>query len=140
MLYPDKFEEVLAAQPSKAECCTTVAPVPVTAIVAGETVALLVIVTVPLEAVVPVGANVKDSVTFCPGVSVTGGVTPLDPKPVPVTATFEIVKLELPELVSVTVWVPGRTVVDAAKTHVIRAHTQNKCRSNAGPGQRNRSR
>lgn len=106
MLYPDKFEEVLAAQPSKAECCTTVAPVPVTAIVAGETVALLVIVTVPLEAVVPVGANVKDSVTFCPGVSVTGGVTPLDPKPVPVTATFEIVKLELPELVSVTVWVP----------------------------------
>jgi hypothetical protein len=83
--------------------------------VAGEAVALLVIVTVPLAAVVPVGANVKVRVTDCPGVIVTGGVTPLVPKPVPVTVTFEIVKFELPVLDRVTVCVPVEPSVTLPK-------------------------
>jgi hypothetical protein len=112
-LYPDTVD-VLAAHPSVTECCAAT-PVPVTAMVAGEAVALLVIVTVPLAAVVPVGANVKVRVTVCPGVIVTGGVTPLVPKPVPVTATFEIVKFELPVLDRVTGCVPVEPSVTLPK-------------------------
>jgi hypothetical protein len=98
---------VLAVHPRVTECCTAATPVPETEMLAGEAVALLVIVTVPLAAVVPVGANVTVSVTFCPGVSVSGGVTPLMPKPKPVvTLAPEIVKFALPLLVSVTVCVP----------------------------------
>ncbi len=104
-MYPDTVE-VLAVQPSVAKCATAATPVPDTEMVEGEEVALLAIVTVPLAVVVPVGANVKVSVTFCPGVNVSCAVTPLSLKPVPTTLTLEIVRLELPELLSVTACVP----------------------------------
>ncbi len=116
-MYPITVDELDVPAPhvSVAECCTTATPVPATAIVAGDSVALLVIVTVPLSAAAAVGVNVRVKVTVCPGVIVTGGVTPLVVKPVPVTATFEIVRLELPVLESVTDCVPAVFTVTLPK-------------------------
>jgi len=70
--------------------------------VAGEFVALLVIVTLPVTLPVAAGAKVTFKVAVCPGVRIVPADTPLALKPAPEMLTFEIVTLELPELVSVT--------------------------------------
>ena len=61
-----------------------------------------VTVTLPLALAVDVGAKVTVKVEACPGVSVTGVVIPLSVKPVPLTATFEIVRAEPPVFVTVS--------------------------------------
>ena len=121
MLYPATVVELDVPAPhvSVAECCTAATPVPVTAIVAGDSVALLVIVTVPLSAAAVVGENVRVKGRFCPGVIVTGAVTPLVLKPVPVTAMFEIVRLELPVSESVTLCVPIVSTVTLPKLTLV---------------------
>lgn len=70
---------------------------------AGELVALLVTVTVPLAFPPAVGANVTVRLADWLGVKVRPDDTPLSPKPAPETCTLEIVMFELPLFVSFTV-------------------------------------
>ena len=60
-------------------------PVPLRAIAAGEPVALLVTLTLPLELPVAVGANTTPNVKVCEGFNVAGTLTPLRVYPVPLT-------------------------------------------------------
>jgi hypothetical protein len=62
-----------------------------------------VTVTVPLNAVTLVGANLTVNVVLCPGVNVTGGVIPETLNPGPDSATAEIVALVPPVFVRVSV-------------------------------------
>jgi len=71
--------------------------------VAGEPAALLATVTVPLSEPAAVGENTTLKVRFCPAVSVTGVPAPLRMKPDPVSVMLEMVTLEFPVLVTVTV-------------------------------------
>lgn len=61
-----------------------------------------VTVTLPLALAVDVGAKVTVNVDVCPGVNVTGVVMALNVNPVPVIATFEIVRAEPPVFVTVS--------------------------------------
>ena len=70
--------------------------------VAGEPVALLVTLTLPLSVPAAVGENTTPKVRFCPAVSVTGVPAPLREKPLPVSVMLEMVMLEFPVLVTVT--------------------------------------
>lgn len=70
--------------------------------VAGELVALLVIVRVPVVLPAVVGVNVTATTTDCPAASICPELIPLKLKPEPVMATCEIVTLELPLLVTLT--------------------------------------
>jgi len=99
-LYPDTVD-VLAIQVSVTECCTT--PVPDSVTVAGDPVALLVIEMLPLTLPATVGLNVTDRVRFCDGDKVTGVLPPVIKKPAPVKVICEMLTLELPVLVMVTV-------------------------------------
>jgi len=73
--------------------------------VAGEPVALLVTVTVPLLEPAAVGEYSTLKVRLCPTASVTGVPAPLSAKPDPVSVMLEIVTLALPVLLTVTVCV-----------------------------------
>ena len=72
------------------------------ATVAGEFVALLVTVTLPFTLPAAVGANAMLSVADWLGVRTVPAVTPLALNPAPVTATLDMVMLEFPLFVSVT--------------------------------------
>ena len=80
-------------------CCT---PLPERVTVAGEFVALLLAVTLPVMLPVAEGAKLTLKVAFCPGVRTVPVETPLTLKPAPDTLTPEIATLELPEFVRVT--------------------------------------
>ena len=54
------------------------APVPLSAIVAGEPAALLVTLTLPLAAPAAVGANTTLNVSVCDGFNVAGSVAPFN--------------------------------------------------------------
>jgi hypothetical protein len=69
---------------------------------AGEFVALLVTVTLPVTLPVAAGTKVTLKVAVCPGVRMVPADTPPALNPAPEMVTFEIVKLELSEFVSVT--------------------------------------
>src|SRR3989442_1768318 len=79
-------------------------------IIAGEFAALLTTETLPVT--LPPPAGVKATIKFvdCPPSRVIGGVRPLVLKPGPETWTWEMLTLELPELVRVTVCVLLPTV------------------------------
>ena len=62
-----------------------------------------VTVTVPLNVLADVGANVTVNDVLCPGVSVTGGAIPEMLNPVPAAAAAEIVALVPPVFVTVSV-------------------------------------
>jgi hypothetical protein len=94
--------EVLAVHDRLTLWVTVTTPLPERVIVAGEPVALLVIVTLPLTLPVAVGLNITLKVNFCNGVSVTGTLTPLSVYPVPAAPIAEICTFELPVLVIVT--------------------------------------
>ena len=82
----------------------TCVPVPESAIVVGELVALLATVTCAPVTLPPlVGANVTVSVAVCCGIKTVPAETPLVLKPAPVVLTEEIVTFELPLFVRVTV-------------------------------------
>lgn len=83
-------------------CCTGAAtPLPDTAIVAGEPVALLTIVRVPDADPATVGLNCTVSVMLWDGVSVTAD-PPVNANCAPLNVTLEIATLELPVLETVT--------------------------------------
>jgi hypothetical protein len=79
-------------------------PVPVSATVAGEPGALLVMVRFPLALPVDVGENCALNVLACPGFKVSGRVNPLVLKALPVTLTWETVNAAVPVLLSWIVW------------------------------------
>ncbi len=70
----------------------------------GEFVALLATVMLPVALPAAAGSNVALNETLCPLERITPTAPPAL-NPAPETTTFEIVTLELPVLVSVTVWV-----------------------------------
>ncbi len=80
-----------------------VTPVAVAGIFRVGLAPLDVIVTLPLAAPGTVAVNCKLNVVLWPAVRVRGKVSPLSVKPVPVAAAAEIVRLDPPELVSVSV-------------------------------------
>jgi hypothetical protein len=69
----------------------------------GELVALLATETLPVTLPAAAGANVAVKAAVCPGAKMSPEETPLALKPEPDTVTFEIVTLEFPAFVSVTV-------------------------------------
>lgn len=70
-------------------------------------VALLVMVTLPVDVVAVVGSNCRLRVAVCPGVRVSGVLTPEALKPVPLRASPLMVTGAVPEEVRVTGWVAG---------------------------------
>jgi hypothetical protein len=79
-------------------------PVPLSAMVAGELVALLVTVTPPLKLPLAVGANATSNEVDCPALNVMGD-SPLTVNPLPVTLSFDTETLPVPVFVRVTVFV-----------------------------------
>lgn len=86
------------------ECETCWTPVPDREIVAGEFLALLVTVTLPVTLVVDDGVKLTIKVVDCPGVKIRPEETPLAVNPAPEMETFETVTFELPVLENVTLW------------------------------------
>jgi hypothetical protein len=77
-------------------------PVPLSDIPNGELPALLTTETPPVALPAAVGAKVTLNDALCPAARVSGTEIPLLVKPVPVTLTWEMLTLPLPEFVSVT--------------------------------------
>lgn len=63
---------------------------------------LEVMATLPLAAPAAAGANFTENDVLCPAVKVAGKVNPLRLKPVPLALAAEIVRVDPPELVSVS--------------------------------------
>jgi hypothetical protein len=94
--------DVLAFQVKVAEWEIGWTPTPDKVIDAGEFEALLTTETLPVTLPVAAGAKVTFKITVCPGFTISPADTPLAVKPGAEIVTFEIVILELPELVNVT--------------------------------------
>jgi hypothetical protein len=77
-------------------------PVPLNVTDVGESVALLVTVTLPFSEPPLAGANVTLRDAVWPGVTTCPADTPVALKPEPLTLTFETVTFEFPPLVKVT--------------------------------------
>ena len=84
-------------------CPAADVPFPLTAIVSVGLDPFDVTVTVPLAVVAVSGANVTLNVALRPAPRVTGVAIPLSVKPVPVIPTCEMVRLEPPAFVKVSV-------------------------------------
>jgi hypothetical protein len=77
-------------------------PVPLNATASGEFVALLVTVTLPVNAPLLAGVKVAFSEAVFPGATTCPAEIPVALNPAPDTLTFEIVTFEFPLLVNVT--------------------------------------
>jgi hypothetical protein len=93
--------EASAVQASETECATGTTPAPEREMVAGELVALLATVTLPVMLPVADGEKVTFSAAFCPGARIKPEETPLAANFPPATLTPEMVTLELPALMTV---------------------------------------
>lgn len=78
------------------------APVPLSAIVKGDPLALLVITTAPVTLPVAAGAKLTLSVVVWEGFRVAGAVSPLTANPAPLGVILEICTAAFPVLVTVT--------------------------------------
>lgn len=96
---------MLSAQLSKTEYVVGATPVPESAITIGELAALLVTVMLPVALPLAAGSNVAARAALWPLDRISPEDTPVAPKPAPATITFEIVTLEFPAFVSVTLCV-----------------------------------
>jgi hypothetical protein len=94
--------DVLAVQDSVAECELVWTPDPESEMIAGELVALLATVTLPVAPTAAAGVNVTLSVAVCPGVSICPVETPPAVNPAPEMLIFETITIEFPALVNVT--------------------------------------
>lgn len=99
-LYPE-IVDVLAVQLNVAVWLVA-APVPVSEMLTGEPLALLVTATVPLSDPAAVGANVTSNVMVWLGARVTGVLALVNVKPAPLSLIPESCALALPVLVTVT--------------------------------------
>jgi hypothetical protein len=77
-------------------------PFPLSAISVGELEALLTSETLPEALPAAVGANFTTRLPDCPGASVSGNVKPLMVNPGPTTRPSEMLRLAVPEFVTVT--------------------------------------
>ncbi len=109
----------------------TCTPVLESAIVVGELAALLTTVTLPVKLPAVAGAQITLKVVLCPAVKVSGGVRPLELKLAPEAVIWEILTLELPVLVRVTVCVPLLPTVTFPKLK--EAGLAESCRIGATP-------
>jgi len=100
-LYPSTAD-VLGVQDSVAECELVWTPDPESEMIAGELVALLATVTLPVAPTAAAGVNVTLSAAVCPGVRICPIETPPAVNPAPEMLIFETVTLEFPVLVNVT--------------------------------------
>ena len=75
-MYPDAVE-VLAVQVRSTECWMGATPVPESAIVVGDPLALLTIEIVPGTLPADVGLNCRERTRFCEGERVTGALPPV---------------------------------------------------------------
>ena len=96
--------ELESFQVSATECWTGATPVPESETVVGDPVALLTIEMLLLALPAVVALNWTERVSFCEGARVTGVLPPLTEYSDPLTDICEIATLELPVLVTVTVW------------------------------------
>ncbi len=80
----------------------TATPVPESEMASGEFVALLATETLPVTLPALEGAKVAVKVAVWPGAMISPEDTPAALKPAPETVTLEIVTVEFPALVSVT--------------------------------------
>jgi len=117
MLYPEMFADVLPVHDKFTEYTGAGVPLPVSAAVVGEPVALLVKVNVALTVTAAVGVNVTVKGTLCPAASVTGSDKPLTVKTellvlAPVTVTLATLALSVPDAVplSPTTTLPRESV------------------------------
>jgi hypothetical protein len=94
--------DVLATQLKVAECATGCTPMPDRVTIAGEFVASLVTVTLPVAFPVPAGVKVTLRVAVCPGVKIWPVEIPLAANPAPEMLTLDTVTFEFPALVNVT--------------------------------------
>jgi hypothetical protein len=86
-------------------CTVTAAPLPLRGIVAGEVAALLSKARLPVALLVVVGAKLTVNAADLPGSTVSGRVRPFKAKPLPETRACETLRLALPGLLTVMVWV-----------------------------------
>jgi hypothetical protein len=86
-------------EPELALCCV---PVPLSETDAGEFVALLITLTLPLNDAADPGVNITFNDAVCPGVNTCPDETPLAVYPEPDMLTLEIVTLPVPPFVNVT--------------------------------------
>jgi hypothetical protein len=117
-LYPMTVD-TLAVQLSVTVCAMGWTPVPVRVIAEGEFVALLVTVAVPGNSPVPDGENVTWRIAVFPGVTTCPMETPPAVYPAPEMLTPEIVILEFPALVNVTLWMLLLPMLTLEKARVV---------------------
>jgi hypothetical protein len=110
---------VLAVHVRTTEWLVAWTPVPESAIVPGEPVAVLVTVTVPLSLPEELGLKITLNVILCPAVRVTGVPAPLSVNPAPLSVICETITLALPELVTVTFCVDDDPVFTFPKPTVV---------------------
>jgi len=102
-----------------------VTPVPDREMLAGEFVALLLTVILPVADPLADGANVEVSVVVCPGERMIP-LALLELNPAPATRTCEMVTLEFPAFVSVTFCVPLLDTFTLPKLKALELELSNK--------------
>ena len=117
-LYPATVD-VLAVQLNVTECETGWTPVPEIEIVAGELVALLATVTLPVTLTAAAGVKVTFIVAVCDGAKICPVGTPLAVNPAPERLTFETVTFEFPAFVNVTLSVLLLPMLTFAKLRLV---------------------
>src|SRR5215469_4980465 len=118
MLYPETAE-VLPFQVNITVCELTCAPLPDRLIFAGEPLALLVTVTVPMAFPAAVGLKTTLKVRLCVGAKVAGVPAPLRLNPVPAAEMLETVTSAFPVLVTVTDCVADAPVLTLPKLKLL---------------------
>ena len=93
---------MLAFQVSVTLCVVVATPVPESAIVFGEPLALLATMTLPVTLPAEIGLNNTPNAKVCVADNVTGVPAPVNVKPVPLLEICEMVTFELPTFVTVT--------------------------------------
>ena len=106
-------------------CRIGATPVPPSATAVGEVGALLANPRLPVNVPLAAGAKLSVNEDDWPGASVSGRTRPVRPKPVPGPANCVRLRLELPGLLTVIVWVLVRPTVTLPKFTLLeigRAH------------------
>lgn len=91
----------------------------------GETVAVLVTVTVPVSPPAALGLKITPNVRLCPALRVTGVPAPLRVNPAPLSVICEILTLALPESVTVTLCVDDDPVFTFPKPRFVVLNVSN---------------
>lgn len=110
---------MLAVHVRVAEWTVASTPVPASAIVLGEPLAVLLTVTEPVALPAALGLKITPKVILCPAVRVTGVPAPLSVNPAPLSVIWEMDTLVLPEFVTVTLCVDDDPVFTFPKPRFV---------------------